>query len=102
MGIKDFPNSRLLVTEAAMNTMANREKMAELIFESHNFGHCMFETQAVLSLMSEGLSTGIVMDSGDGVSHVIPVVEGYIQMHAKQRLDLAGRHVTNYLVKLLN
>lgn len=42
MGIKDFPNSRLLVTEAAMNTMANREKMAELIFESHNFGHCMF------------------------------------------------------------
>ena len=102
MGIKDFPNSRLLVTEAAMNTMANREKMAELIFESHNFGHCMFQTQAVLSLMSEGLSTGIVMDSGDGVSHVIPVVEGYIQMHAKQRLDLSGRHVTNYLVKLLN
>lgn len=101
MGIKDFPNSRLLVTEAAMNTIQNREKMAELIFESHNFGHCMFQTQAVLSLMSEGLSTGIVMDSGDGVSHVIPVVEGYLQQHSVKRLDMAGRHVTQYLVKLL-
>ena len=51
--------------------------------------------------MCEGYRTGIVFDSGDGVSHVIPVVDGYIQKHAVRRLNLAGRHVTNYLVRLL-
>lgn len=101
MGIKDFNSSRILVTEAALNPKKNREKMAEVIFEHFNFSHCLFESQAVLSLMCEGHSTGIVLDSGDGVSHVIPVVEGYIQGHAVTRLNLAGRDVTKYLNKLL-
>ena len=61
----------------------------------------MFETQALLSLMCEGHTTGVVFDSGDGVSHVIPVYQGYIQSHCIRRLNLAGRHVTNYLVRLL-
>ena len=51
--------------------------------------------------MAEGLSTGLVFDSGDGVSHVIPVVDGFIIQTAITRLNLAGRHVTKYLVKLL-
>ena len=51
--------------------------------------------------MCEGHSTGIVFDSGDGVSHVIPVVEGLIIDHAIRRLNLAGRDVTKYLVRLL-
>jgi actin-related protein 2 len=101
MGIKDFTGKRILVTEAALNPRKNREKMAELIFEHFNFSHCIFESQAVLSLMCEGHSTGIVFDSGDGVSHVIPVVDGYIMDHAVTRLNLAGRDVTKYLNKLL-
>ena len=51
--------------------------------------------------MAEGHSTGLVLDSGDGVSHVIPVVDGQVTKHAVARLNLAGRHVTKYLVKLL-
>lgn len=101
MGIKNIPECKILVTEAALNPKKNREKMAELIFEKHGFAGCMFESQALLSLMCEGHRTGIVFDSGDGVSHVIPVVDGYIQQHAVRRLNLAGRHVTNYLVRLL-
>ena len=103
MGIPkaDYTDKRLFVTEAAMNTSKNREMMAEIIFEEQNFGACMFETQALLSLVAEGESTGLVFDSGDGVSHAIPVIEGYVQEHAIRRLNLAGRHVTNYLVKLL-
>ena len=93
----------IIVTEAAVQPRKNRDKMAEKIFETFGFGACLFETQALLSLMAEGHSSGLVLDSGDGVTHVIPVIEGQVQQHAVMsgRLNLAGRHVTKYLVKLL-
>ena len=102
MGLaEDKSDKMLLITEAALNPKQNRIKMAEKLFEKHNFGACLFETQAMLSLMAEGLSTGLVFDSGDGVSHVIPVIDGFVTDHAVMRLNLAGRHITKYLVKLM-
>lgn len=98
---EDKSDKRVLLTEPALNPKKNREKMGEYMFEKFNFGGVAFELQAILTLMAEGNVTGAVMDSGDGVSHVIPVFEGHIQTDAIKRLNIAGRHVTEYLIKLL-
>jgi actin-related protein 2 len=97
----DKSDKKVLLTEPALNPVKNREKMGEYMFEKYNFGGVAFEFQALLTLMSEGNTTGAVLDAGDGVSHVIPVYEGMVQADNIKRLNIAGRHVTEYLIKLL-
>jgi len=58
--------------------------------------------QALMSLYAEGLMSAMLLDSGDGVTHCIPVCDGNIMKHSFERLDIAGRHVTNQLIKLLH
>jgi actin len=76
--------------------------MMELLFDKFACPAAFVVIQAVMSLYSYGRTTGCVVDSGDGVTHAVPVFEGYSMPHAIQRLDLAGRDLSEYMVKILN
>jgi len=92
---------KIMLTEPPMNPKQNRETMVQKIFEKYQFEGAYVAIQAVLTLYAQGLLTGVVVDSGDGVTHIVPVYEGFALPHLTKRLDIAGRDVTKYLIKLL-
>ncbi|XP_049848599.1 actin-related protein 2-like [Schistocerca gregaria] len=92
---------KILLTEPPLNPRKNRERMLEVMFEQYNFKSVYVSVQAVLTLYAQGLMTGVVLDSGDGVSHIVPVYEGAGLPHLTKRIDVAGRDVTKYFIKLL-
>ncbi|GAA5862485.1 hypothetical protein JCM5296_000370 [Sporobolomyces johnsonii] len=91
----------VLLTEAPLNPNSNREQAAQIFFETFNVPAMYTSVQAILALYASGRTTGIVLDSGDGVTHAVPVFEGFSINHAIRRVDVAGRDVTDHLQLLL-
>jgi len=102
----------MLLTEPPLNTPENREFTAEIMFETFNVPALYIAVQAVLALCASLLTkqdkggktnsvTGTVIDSGDGVTHIIPVVEGYVIGSCIKHIPLAGRKVTDFIVSML-
>lgn len=97
-----------LLTEPPLNTPENREFTAEIMFESFNVPGLYIAVQAVLALVaswssSKGVQslTGTVVDSGDGVTHVIPVSDGYVIGSCIKYIPIAGRDITYFIQSLL-
>jgi actin-related protein 3 len=102
-----------LLTEPPLNTPENREFTAEIMFETFNVPGLYIAVQAVLALCAALLTkqdksgrnastvTGTVIDSGDGVTHIIPVVEGYVIGSCIKHIPLAGRDVSNFVIEML-
>lgn len=91
----------VMLTEAPLNPKVNREKMASIMFNTFRVPGLYVAIQAVLSLYSAGKFTGCVCDSGDGVTHLVPIYDGYSLPHSVLRMDLAGRDLTTYMCKIL-
>ncbi|KAL6949011.1 Actin-related protein 2 [Hanseniaspora vineae] len=102
MNLNIDQQSKVLLTEPPMNPVKNRETMCEVMFEKYNFGGVYVAIQAVLALYAQGLSSGVVVDSGDGVTHIVPVYESVVLNHLTRRLDVAGRDVTRHMIDLLS
>jgi len=98
----DPSTAGVLFTEPPQNPKENRLKMVEMTFESFNCLYVNISIQAVLALYSSGRTTGAVLDSGDGVSHVCGVYEGCLVPSCTKRNNVAGRKVTSCLQKYIS
>jgi len=100
IGAKPKEN-KILLTEPVMSSKKSREKQLELAFEQYMFSGAQIQIQALLSAFSEGRLTATILDSGDSLSYVVPIVEGYILQNLIKKIPLAGRSISEYLTKLL-
>ena len=91
----------VFLTEAPLNPTSNREKMAQVMFETFKVPASYVAIPATLSLYASGRTTGTVLESGDGVSCTVPIHEGFALPHAILRLNLAGRDLTEHLIRNL-
>ncbi|CAJ1434055.1 unnamed protein product [Effrenium voratum] len=96
-----FVNHPVLLTEPPYNPTAKREKMVEVMFETFKVPLLNISIQGVLALLGQGRTTGLVLDSGEGVTHCVPIFDGYGLPHCINRLDLAGRELNTLLCKLM-
>lgn len=94
--------NQVLLTEPPLNPKQNKERTAQIMFEKFGCAGIYFGMQSVMALYSYGLSTGLVVDSGEGVTQLVPIFDGFSLPHAVTRLDVAGVELTDYLTKLLN
>lgn len=91
----------VLLSEPPLNPLRKREIMTELMFERFKVPALYLAIQATLALYASARTTGLVMDTGDGVTHAVPIYDGYCLPHGVSRLDVAGRDITRYLTHLL-
>ncbi|XP_053436878.1 actin-related protein T1-like [Nycticebus coucang] len=91
----------VFMTEPSMNPRETRERLAEMMFENFNVPAFYLSNHAVVALYASACITGLVVDSGHGVTCTVPIFEGYALPHTVTKLYVAGRDITEHLTQLL-
>ena len=91
----------VFLTEPPLNDPKKREQLMTLFFESFGVNHFYLAVQSVMGLFSTGRTTGLVLDSGAGVTHTVPVYEGFALPYATHKLNVAGEDLTEFMFRLL-
>lgn len=94
-------NDGLMLTEAPLNPKRNRERLAQLMFEHYQVPKFQISMSSLNAIYAEGLYSGMVFESGEGITTCVPVVDGYVISHGIQRLDIGGRDINEYMMELL-
>lgn len=97
----DPKNHDLMLSEIPMFSNRHRSKVYEVMFERYGFQSIQSAAQGILSLYSNGLDTGVAVECGEGVIHCTPIFEGYEVPKANKRVDIGGRNITEFLVRLM-
>lgn len=92
----------VMLTETSLNPKPDREKITEIMFDTFNVPYLYLHVQSVLALLASGRTTGVVFDSGECISHIVPIFESYAIPHATIKIPIGGRHITDYLRKILS
>lgn len=91
----------VMITDSPMNSFENKERCTDVFFENLNVPSFYIASSAVLALMASGSTKGVVFDSGEGCTHVVPIYEAYALPHSTREIDIAGSDLTNYMMNLL-
>jgi actin-related protein len=92
----------ILLSEPPLNSLSNKERITQIMFETFYTPAMYLAMQPVLSMHAANCATGVVLESGHSVSYSVPVYEGYAIPHATIRLNVAGRNLTEYLMRILS
>jgi actin-related protein len=93
----EAPEFPVVLTDSPLSSRKDREKMAEIMFETFNVPGMYVGSQAVFSLYASGRTRGLVLECGDGVTHAVPIFEGFALPHATNRMELAGGDLTTMI-----
>ncbi|VFV28264.1 Hypothetical predicted protein [Lynx pardinus] len=100
----------LMVTEPPLNTMSNKEKMSQILFETFNVPALYLANLGVLSLYASGQTSGTAIESGEGMTerqsapgmtYFVPIIDGCPFHQSTIQTDMAGQDLTSYLLQLL-
>ena len=92
----------VLFTETPFSSLTSRETITKIMFNEFKVPSFYLANEAILSLNASGRTTGVVFNSGDSMSYIVPIQDGCPLPHATARLDFAGSHLTKLLMEMLN